>query len=78
MFCFIYNYFHIDITLLWIMKLDLLSRITDKNAHNVVKCKEISMQMNFIIVKTNLSFLNVRLSSSIICRLDFESGSQEA
>jgi len=59
------------------MKLELRSRISDKNAHNVVKCKEISMQMNFTTVKTNHSFLDVRLSSSIICLLDFESGSQE-
>jgi len=38
------------------MKLELHSRINDKNAHNVVKCQEISMQMKFTTVKTDLSF----------------------
>jgi len=52
--------------------------MNDKNAHNVVKCKEISLQMNFTTVKTNLPFLDVRFSSSVLCLLDFESWSQEA
>lgn len=58
------------------MKLELHSRMNDKNAHNVVQCKEISMQMNITTVKTNLPFFDVRYSSSLSCLLDFESGSQ--
>jgi hypothetical protein len=77
MCCFIYNYPHFYIALLWIMKLELHSRINDKNAHNVVKCKEISMQMSFKTAETNLSFLDVRFSSSVVCWLAFETGNQE-
>ena len=54
-----------------------IQELITKNAHNVVKCKEISLQMTFTTVKTNLSFLDVCFSSSVVYWLDFESGSQE-
>jgi hypothetical protein len=75
---FICNYIHFDIALLWIMKIELHSRIKDKNAHNVVKYKEISLQMNFTTVKTNIPLFDVRFSSSGLCLLHFESWSKQA